>query len=389
MSAWTRKRMIPEDKGRLVTAFLTSFFKRYVEFDFTADLEEQLDLISADKLKWKDVLRDFWKDFTGNVDEIKDLRITEVLDALNELLGPHVFPDKGDGTDPRKCPTCDDGILSLKVGRGGAFVGCSNYPDCRFTRNFSQSTEEAGAINPDGEELGKDPETGLIISLRTGRFGPYIQLGEQEGDEKPKRASIPKTWDPKSIDLEKAIALISLPRTVGDHPETGKEIVANFGRYGPYVLHDGTYANLESPDDVFTIGLNHAVTVLADKKSKGPKRATALKELGEHPEEGGPVQVMDGRYGPYVKHGKINATLPKDMDVEKVTMEEAVALIAAKAAKAPKKKAAAKKTTKAKTTTKKTAAKKTTAKKTTARKTTAKKTATTKKSDDSESEADS
>lgn len=338
-----KKRLIPEDKGRLVTAFLESFFERYVEFDFTADLEEKLDLISAGKLQWKDVLRDFWRDFTGTVDEIKDLRISEVLDALNEMLGPHVFPDAGDGTDPRKCPSCDDGQLSLKVGRFGAFVGCSNYPDCKFTRQFTESSEEAAAISPEGQELGPDPETGLMISLRMGRFGPYVQLGEGEDGEKPKRASIPKGTDPKAVDLEKAIQLLSLPRTIGDHPETGKPITSNFGRYGPYISHDGTYANLETPEDVFTIGLNRAVTVLAEKKSKGPKKSSALKELGEHPELGGPVQVMDGRYGPYIKHGRINATLPKSLDPDTVTMEDAVKLIAAKAEKAPKKK-----TTKAK-----------------------------------------
>lgn len=347
-----KKRLIPEDKGRLVTAFLTSFFERYVEFDFTADLEEKLDLISAGKLEWKDVLKDFWRDFTGNVDEIKDLRITEVLDALNEMLGPHVFPDAGDGSDPRKCPSCDDGQLSLKVGRFGAFVGCSNYPDCRFTRQFTESSEDASVISPEGQELGADPETGLMISLRMGRFGPYIQLGEAEDGEKPKRASIPKGTDPTAVDLDKALQLLSLPRTVGEHPETGKEITANFGRYGPYIAHDGAYANLETPEDVFTVGLNRAVTLLAEKKSRAPKKASALKELGEHPEQGGPVQVMDGRYGPYVKHGKINATLPKSMDPDSVTMEDAVKLIAAKAEKAPKKK-----TTKAKATAKKTKSK--------------------------------
>jgi len=348
-----KKRLMPEDKGRLVTAFLESFFNRYVEYDFTADLEQQLDLISAGSLQWKDVLRKFWTDFNGAVSEIKDLRISEVLDALNELLGPHVFPDKGDGTDPRKCPSCEDGQIGLKIGRFGAFIGCTNYPDCRYTRQFSESSEDdASAISPEGKLLGEDPDTGLPVTLRTGRFGPYVQLGEAAEGEKPKRASIPKNWDAATIDLEKALTLLALPRTVGDHPETGKPIKANFGRYGPYIEHDGVYANLQDPEEIFSIGLNRAVTIIAEKKaSGGGRKAAALRELGEHPDGGGPIQLMSGRYGPYVKHGKINATLPKSVDPEKITIEEAVELIAAKASKGGKnKKKPAKSTAKSKAT---------------------------------------
>ena len=353
-----KKRFIPEDKGRLVTAFLESFFTRYVQYDFTANLEEKLDRISNGEIEWKDVLRDFWTEFTASVGEISDLRISEVLDALNEILGPHVFPDPGDGTDPRKCPSCEDGRISLKVGRFGAFIGCSNYPDCKFTRQLANGDDAASQIGAEGKVLGTDPETGIEISLRSGRFGPYVQLGEEVEGEKPKRSSLPRGLAVDEVDLDRAIQLLSLPRLVGPHPETGKPITAGIGRYGPFVLHDGIYANLESFEDVFTIGENRAVTLIAEKALKtGRGRANALKELGEHPELGGPIQIMDGRYGPYVKHGKINATLPKGTEPDAVTMEVAVQLIAEKAAKggkAPKKKAAAKK---------KPAAKKTTAKK--------------------------
>jgi len=339
-----KKRLHPEDKGRLVTAFLESFFKRYVEYDFTADLEEKLDLISSGELEWKDVLRDFWRDFIGAVNEIGDLRITQVLDALNELLGPHVFPDTGNG-DPRACPSCGEGQLSLKVGKFGAFVGCSNYPDCRFTRQLAETGDKAALA--DGKVLGTDPETGFDVTVRTGRFGPYIQLGEADGGEKPKRASIPKGTDPEVIDLERALALLSLPREIGTHPETGKPITAGYGRYGPYVQSDGKYASLSTPEEVFEVGANRAIALLAEKASKrSPRGSSVIKELGDHPQEGGKVQVLSGRYGPYVRHGKINATIPGDRDPEQVTLEEAVELIAARAAKGPakKKKAPAKKT---------------------------------------------
>jgi DNA topoisomerase-1 len=339
-----KKRLYPEDKGRLVTAFLESFFSRYVEYDFTADLEEKLDLISAGELEWKDVLRDFWREFIGAVNDIGDLRITQVLDALNDLLGPHIFPDQGQGTDPRTCPSCGVGRLSLKVGKFGAFIGCSNYPDCRFTRQLADTNGEKAAL-AEAKVLGADPETGLDVSLRTGRFGPYVQLGEQNGKEKPKRASIPKGTDPQSLELRQALALLSLPREVGLHPESGKPIVAGFGRYGPYIQHDGKYASLGGPEEVFEVGLNRAVSLLAEKaaSSRAPRGASVIKELGEHPALGGKVQILTGRYGPYVKHGKVNATIPRDREPEQVTMEEAVELIAARAAKGPVKKKPARK----------------------------------------------
>jgi DNA topoisomerase I len=334
-----KKRLYPEDKGRLVTAFLESFFRRYVEYDFTADLEEKLDLISAGKLEWKDVLRDFWREFIAAVNDIGDLRIAQVLEALNELLGPHIFPEPQDGGDPRACPSCTNGRLSLKVGKFGAFIGCSNYPECRYTRQLADTNSEKASLSGEAKVLGADPETGLEITLRIGRFGPYVQLGEGDGGEKPKRASIPKGTDPEHIDLERALALLALPREVGLHPETGKPIVAGFGRYGPYVHHDGKYASLSAPEEVFEIGINRAVSLLAEKAAnRRPRASSVIKELGDHPELGGKVQVLSGRYGPYVKHGKVNATLPKDRDPEQVTLQEAVELIAAKSAKGPTKK---------------------------------------------------
>ncbi|WP_136657054.1 type I DNA topoisomerase [Nitratireductor sp. XY-223] len=350
------RKLIPEAKGRLVTAFLENFFDRYVEYDFTADLEEKLDRISAGELQWKDVLRDFWREFLHHIEGTKELRVSNVLDALNEELAPLVFPAREDGSDPRICPKCGTGNLSLKLSRYGAFVGCSNYPDCGYTRQLSAdaASDEAAASN-DPKDLGKDPLTGEQITLRTGRFGPYVQRGDGKG---AKRSSLPKNWKPEDIDHEKAVALLSLPRDVGTHPESGKMISAGLGRYGPFLLHDGVYANLETIEDVFSIGLNRAVTVLAEKQAKGPGRRAkpaALKELGDHP-DGGPITVRDGRYGPYVNWGKINATLPKDADPQSITVEKALELIAAKAAKGGGKKSGSTRK-KASTTRKKTAKK--------------------------------
>jgi len=340
-----KRRLIPHSRGRLVTAFLENFFERYVEYDFTADLEEKLDEISDGKLSWKDVLREFWKQFSHDVDETKELRVTDVLDALNEELAPLVFPAREDGSNPRICPRCGTGNLSLKLGKFGAFVGCSNYPECGYTRQLG---EDANGGHANGGEngdrsLGKDPYTSEEIVLKAGRFGPYLQRGE---GKEAKRSSLPKGWKPEDIDHEKALALLALPRDVGKHPETGKMISAGLGRYGPFVLHDGSYANLESIEDVFSIGLNRAVTVLAEKKSRFANRggaATALRDLGEHP-DGGKMVVRDGRYGPYVNWGKVNATLPKGTEPDTLTVEKALELIAAKAGSAKGgKKAAAKK----------------------------------------------
>jgi DNA topoisomerase-1 len=326
------RKLVPQPKGRLVTAFMESFFEHYVEYDFTASLEEKLDEISDGKLSWKDVLRDFWRDFSGAIDGIKELRVSDVLEALNEELAPLVFPAREDGSNPRVCPRCGAGNLSLKLGKFGAFVGCSNYPECGYTRQLGDTIngngEATGGDNGD-KVLGKDPYTAEEITLRSGRFGPYVQRGE---GKEAKRSSLPKGWTADTVDHEKALALLSLPRNVGKHPESGKMISAGLGRYGPFVLHDGAYANLESIEDVFSIGLNRAVSVIAEKQSKG--KATrggtpaALKTLGEHPNGGGAVTVRDGRYGPYVNFGKVNATLPKGKDPMTVTLDEAVALIA-------------------------------------------------------------
>jgi len=360
-----KNRFIPDDKGRIVTAFLENFFERYVEYDFTANLEETLDEISDGKADWKAFLRDFWREFNATVESLSDLRITHVLDALNEALGPHIFPPREDGKPARLCPTCNEGELSLKIGRFGAFIGCSNYPDCNYTRQLAKSEADDPEL-AEGKVLGVDPNTSLEVSLRTGRFGPYVQLGEENKElkEKPKRASIPKGWEIADIDFDKAMMLLSLPREVGPHPEDGEMIEAAIGRYGPYVKHGKTYANLPSADEVFEIGLNRAVTLIAEKKANPRGRGQAakpLRELGAHPETEDPVNVFDGRYGPYVKHQKINATIPKGMDPQKITLEEAVTLIAEREAKGGKKRKATKKKA-AKKATKKNAAKKSTKK---------------------------
>jgi DNA topoisomerase-1 len=332
-----KKRLVPEDKGRVVVGFLESFFQRYVEYDFTANLEEQLDRVANHEIDWKKVLEEFWSDFIGAVNDIKDLTITQVLDALNDLLEPHIFPQPGDGSDRRKCPNCESGRLSLKVGRFGAFIGCSNYPECNYTRQMTPGAE--GGVNGT-KVLGEDPQSGLEVSLRSGRFGPYLQLGEQSKEkdaEKPKRAGIPKGLSPDDIDLEKALGLLSLPRDVGPHPEDGEMIIAGVGRFGPYVRHGKTYANLEEGDDVLSVGLNRAVTLIAEKKAN-PGRGRRFgadpgKALGEHPDKGGSIVVKKGRYGPYVSHEGINATLPGDKTPDTITLEEAVSLLDARAEK--------------------------------------------------------
>ena len=339
-----KKRLIPEDKGRLVTAFLENFFAQYVEYDFTAGLEEQLDVISDGKLDWRVFLRKFWTQFSADIGETKDLRVTHVLDALNETLGTYVFPSvdaEGKTKErPRECPLCKEGELSLKLGRGGAFVGCGNYPECKYTRSFSANADGDDVINPDGEELGLHPDFGVMMLLKSGRFGPYVEL-TKEGAEKPTRSSIPKGMDPKSVGAELAAKLLSLPREVGKHPEDGEPIVTNLGRYGPYVQHLKTYANLSNFEELFELGLNRAVTLIAEKRAnpgRGRTAAKVLKDLGTHPENGDPMQVLEGRYGPYVKNGKVNATIPKEVAPDAVTVEQAIEWIAAKIAKGPKKK---------------------------------------------------
>jgi len=337
-----KNRLIPEDKGRLVTAFLSNYFRKYVEYDFTADLEGQLDDVSAGERDYKEVLARFWRDFSAAIAETADLRIGEVLEKIDEFLGPHLYPPRADGSDPRLCQVCGTGRLHLKTARsGGAFIGCGSYPECRYTRPISVSGDDGAAGFPDGQVLGQD-DNGLPVTLRNGRFGPYVQRGEATAEHpKPPRASLPKGWTPESLTLERALMLLNLPRRIGPHPADGQMVEAAIGRFGPYVKHGATYANLADVDEVFTIGMNRAVEVIAQKAARGRGTAAAaqpLRDLGTHP-DGGVVQVMPGRYGPYVKWAKINATLPKDLSPDTVTLDEALALIAEKAGKGGKVKA--------------------------------------------------
>ena len=362
-----KNRFYPEDNGRLVTAFLEQFFGQWVEYDFTAALENDLDEVSDGQMDWKTLLRTFWSQLKPATAAVLDRQ--GVIDELDAAIGPFLFPDKGDGTDPRLCPLCKSGRLHLKASfkMKSSFIGCSNYPECRYTRGFGAGANAEGGAEGGDRELGVDPDTGQPVALKIGRFGPYVETTPPDAD-KPKRSSLPKGWSPASLTLEQALRLLSLPREVGPHPEDGKPISAGLGRYGPFVLHNGVYANLPDIEEVFEVGLNRAVSLLAEKKaSRGARGAAApLKELGNHPESGDPVQVMAGRFGPYVKCGKINATLPKGTEPENLTLEAALELVAAKAAaggkkpaakKAPAKKAAPKKATAKKAAPKKAAAK--------------------------------
>ncbi|HEU5047804.1 MAG TPA: type I DNA topoisomerase [Rickettsiales bacterium] len=326
-----KKRFIAEARGRIVNAFLVSFFRRYVEYDFTARLEEQLDEISAGTIDWKKVLRDWWEAFIATVGETKQLTNPQVLEAVDAMLEPYIYRNVAAGTDPRACPSCGTGRLGLKTGKFGAFLGCSNYPECNYTKQLSNDAPESGESTDSntGSEpqiLGTDPASGLEVSLRKGPYGMYVQLG---ADKKPKRSSLPKTLAPDQVTLEAALALLSLPREIGKHPESGKMITAGLGRFGPYLLHDGKYTSLKGDDDVLTVGINRAVTLIAEKKSFAKSTVTPLKILGSHP-EGGEVAIYGGRYGNYVKHGNINATLPKDSEPESFTLEEAITLLAGK-----------------------------------------------------------
>jgi len=396
------RRFIPEDRGRLVTAFLESFFERYVAYSFTADMEDRLDDVSGGRLDWKTLLRDFWTDFSSAVDDTSGLRVKEVLDALDRLLGPHFFREVEGGADPRTCPTCATGRLGLKLGKFGAFIGCSNYPECRYTRPLVPATaddaRQAGAIGNGGRPLGDDPATGLPVTLRNGPYGPYVQLGEAAagngaGDgaaaapaavaapatlapeaaaeakpkkkrtskakseavaaPKPKRISLPRGLDPETLDLSQALALLALPRSLGQHPETGQEISAGLGRFGPYLRAGDVYVSLKGDDNVLEIGLNRACDLLAQAR---PGKAKG-KSVGDHPADGKPVVLKAGRYGAYVEHGGVRATLPAGTEAETLELDAAVALLAEKAgrdggtkrpAKAPRSKAASAKTAVAK-----------------------------------------
>ena len=334
------RRFTPVDKGRLLSAFLENFFGKYVQYDYTAKLEENLDKVSAGNLNWKILLREFWNEFSSSVDETKDLRVTNVLDALNDALRSSVFPNREDGVDPRKCNSCEDGKLSLKLGKFGAFVGCSNYPECKFTRPFGG---EDMSISTEDKLLGQHPDNGADIVLKSGRYGPYVEM---ETDKKPKRTSLPKSWPYDLMDLDKGLRLINLPRKIGEHPEDGNQIISALGRFGPYIKHNKTYVSLKDPEDMFNLGMNRAVELIADKIANPGRRAnsaTVLKDLGKHPESNKAITIMSGRYGPYIKYEKINATLPKNKNPEDITLETALEYINAKISKSPKKKPAAKK----------------------------------------------
>jgi DNA topoisomerase-1 len=339
-----KKRLIPEDKGRVLTAFLESFFARYVEYDFTAGLEEQLDRISNNEMAWRDLLRDFWREFTAAVGDIKELRVAQVIDALDDMLAPHLFPPREDGRDARKCPSCEAGRLSLKLGKFGGFIGCSNYPECRYTRQLAPGN--GAAVDGGIKKLGEDPQTGLDVTLRSGRFGPYLQLGEGSNGEKPKRAGVPKGSSPDDIDLHRALGLLSLPRQVGKHPDDSEPIIAGIGRFGAYVQHGKIYASLSADEDVVSIGLNRAVTLIEEKRARGPRKgrfgASAGRLLGEHPQKGGSILVKNGRYGAYVTHGGVNATLPSDMTPDTLSLDQAISLLQAREARATGRKGASK-----------------------------------------------
>ena len=320
-----KRRFLPEDRGRLVTTFLTSFFERYVQYNFTADLENQLDDVSGGRIDWKEVLRNFWRDFSTAVDGTKELTITQVLAALDEELGRHFFPNDGSGTDPRLCPVCGAGRLSLKLGKFGAFIGCSNYPNCRYTRPLAIGSDADAA--PPETALGTEPGSGLAVTLKKGPYGHYVQLGEGNGEFKPKRVALPRSLKPADVDLETALRLLGLPRELGRHPETGDTITAGIGRFGAYIKHGATFKSLGADDDVLTIGLNRAVVLLAEPVSQRRRGPQLLRELGVHP-EGGAVGLYRGRYGPYVSHDGVIASLPRNSDPETFSLTEALPLLA-------------------------------------------------------------
>jgi DNA topoisomerase I len=322
-----KRRFVPEDRGRLVTAFLTSFFERYVEYNFTADLENQLDDVSGGRIDWKEVLRQFWCNFSAAVDGTRELTISQVLTALDEELGRHFFPDDDSGRDPRLCPVCGAGRLSLKLGRFGAFIGCANYPNCRYTRALGLESEGETTSMPDAA-LGTDPASGQPVSLKKGPYGHYIQLGEAENGSKPKRVALPRSLKPAEVDLEIALRLLALPREIGRHPETGEAICAGIGRFGAYLKHGPTFKSLGADDDVLSIGLNRAVALLAEPSGTQRRGPLLVREVGAHP-DGGTVGLYRGRYGPYVSHDGLIASLPRGADPDTIGLDQAVALLAA------------------------------------------------------------
>ena len=341
------KRFFPTDRGKLISAFLEKLFSKYVDYNFTAGLEDQLDEITTGKESWIKVLELFWKDFNNNVAEVKEKRTREVLDLLNDSLGDLVFDKDNEGNIVRKCQLCNSGTLSLKNSfRGGAFIGCSNYPECKFTRPLSKAKAAAQAQLAEPKFIGKH-ENGNDIYLKNGRFGPYLQYEkiaeDLEIEKTPKKkkkskklksdvnellknVSIPKGLDLKSIDLEKAQFLCSLPKSLGINPDNQKEITLNTGRFGPYLKCENKSARIENIEEIFSIGLNRAITLIAEAKP-GRMSSSMIKDLGEHPEDKKPVRIMKGQYGPYIKYKSLNATIPEEKDPSEITMEEALILI--------------------------------------------------------------
>ena len=352
-----KNRFFAEESGRLLTAFLERFFERYVAYDYTAGLEDQLDEISGGRADWQSFLEAFWRDFKPKTVEVMEQKPSEVTAELDIFLSPYLFPEREDGTDPRVCPKCGEGRLALRGGKFGAFVACSNYPECKYTRKFAQPGGESGE-DTGPEVLGQHPETQLEVSRKSGRFGPYFEMGEGAD---VKRAPIPKDIPAEDIGLEWAVKLLSLPRTVGVHPESGEPVTASIGRYGPYLAHNGKYERLQSTTEVFETGMNSAVVKLAEAlanpgRGRGAARAP-LKELGKHPRTDAEIKLMAGRFGPYVTDGMTNATLPKSISLNELTLEEAAQLIDARAAMPPKGKVKKKATPKKKAAAKKAPAK--------------------------------
>ncbi|RYF93785.1 MAG: type I DNA topoisomerase, partial [Caulobacteraceae bacterium] len=319
------KRFFPEDRGRLVTAFLTSFFERYVDPGFTASLEEQLDDISGGRAEWRKVMHLFWDQFSKAVEQTRDLKISDVIDALDKDLGSHFFPVPADGGDPRECPACRAGRLGLKLGRHGSFIGCSNYPTCEYTRRLIvEGGEEGGETLKEGKrDLGAHPENGENVTVRRGPYGLYVQQGDADPEDKkrkPRRTAIPRGMDGEQMTLDQAIGLLSLPRLVGLHPDRGEPIEAGIGRFGPFVKMGAIFASLDKDDDVLHVGLNRAVDALA-------KKLDSIRSIGTHPGDKQPVVVRKGRFGPYIQHGNTVANLPKDLAMDDVGLDEAVALL--------------------------------------------------------------
>ena len=325
-----KNRLIPEDKGKLISIFLTEYFRKYVEYDYTAELEVELDNISSGKSEWVKILAKFWKEFYPTIEAAKDLRIAEVLDKINEILTPHIFPNNDGKKDPRLCHSCNEGILSIRTSRSGsAFIGCSNYPECKFVRPFAVITDES--INEKSTEgaIGLD-DRGIEIFLKSGRFGPYVQLGNSsEQNPKPKRTSIPKNFETSKITIEIARKLLDLPKVLGNHPSDNEPIHSAIGPYGPYLKHNSVYANIKDLEDFLSIGMNRAVELLSEnekKNSNSKKASSVLKIIGVHP-EGGDIQLMNGRFGPYIKYKKSNISIKNKDNLEDINLDVALELI--------------------------------------------------------------